>query len=78
MRESQCFITLSNTEKRVIFTNFNVFGIVVKYGIKLLILFLKQSEFRERNYGCKNEKFFNLISKHSLNIIFFCNFFMNY
>ena len=43
----------------------------MKYGIKLLILFLKQSEFRKRNYGCENEKFFNLISKHSLNIIFF-------
>ena len=59
--------------------NFNVSSIVMKYGVKLLkILFPKQSEFRERNYGFKNEKFFNLISKHSLNIIFFCNFFMNY
>ena len=71
MRESQCFITLSNTEKRMIFTNFNVFGIVMKYGIKLLISFLKQSEFSEGNYGCRNEKFLNLISTHSLNIISF-------
>lgn len=55
----------------MIFTNFNVFGIVMKYGIKLLILFLKQSEFSEGNYGCKNEKFLNLISTHSLNIISF-------
>ena len=39
-------------------TNLEVFHLVMKHCIELLILLLKQNYFRRRNYGCKNEQFF--------------------
>ena len=55
-------------------TNLEVFHLVMKHCVELLILLLKQNYFRRGNYGCKNEQFF----KDSFKINFLCTFFMNY
>ena len=55
--EMQCFITRSNTEKRVenttrsgvFLTNFDVFDLVMKHCVQCLILLLKRNDFRWRN-----------------------------
>ena len=71
----QCFITRSNTEKRVenttrsrVFsTNFEVFNLLMKHCVKCLILLLKQNDFKRRKDAKMGSFFlsdFQTLTKH--------------
>ena len=75
--ETQCFITSWNAEKRVEnTTRSRVF--LTKHCVECLILFLKENDYKTEKLRTQKWPVFHLIFKHSLNINFFCIFFMNY
>ena len=48
----------NTTRSGVFLTNFEVIDLVMKHCVEYLMLLLKQNDFRRRNQGCKNDKFF--------------------